>query len=142
MGFYNHPYFPCSSQNWTYPLTIFLSLCLEIAKPFKVPEQNHILRFRYTTYMGEFHPAEKKVVVHFCPSDLGLTLAQEEKLIKLAGPRYNPETETVKMSCESFDHQAQNKRFLLDTINKLVETAKVILPPLYFKGLDVQVVRD
>ena len=46
------------------------------------------------------------------------------KLIKLAGPRYNPSTEIVKMSCEKFDTQAQNKRFLGETIQSLTLAAK------------------
>lgn len=83
------------------------------------------LRFRYTTYMGEFHPAEKKVVVEFSPSDFGLTNVQQEKMIKLAGARYNPEKDTIKMSCESFEHQAQNKRYLAETVQKLLDDSKV-----------------
>lgn len=97
----------------------------ELAKPFEAPTNEQILRFRYTTYMGEFHPAESKVVVQFCPADLNLTPVQESKLKKLAGTRYNPETETVKISCESFDHQAQNKRYLLSVVDKLIAAAKV-----------------
>lgn len=83
------------------------------------------LRFRYTSYMGEFHPAEKKVVVEFSPADFGLTAVQQEKMKKLAGSRYNPEKEIIKMSCESFEHQAQNKRHLAETVEKLVAEAKV-----------------
>ena len=75
--------------------------------------------------MGELHPAEKKVVVEFCPSDLDLSEVQQMKLKKLVGPRYNPETEIVHMSCEMFEHQAQNKRYLGDLIQKLVAAAKV-----------------
>lgn len=75
--------------------------------------------------MGEFHPAEKKVVVEFSPEDLGLTEVQQMKLRKLAGPRYNPEKETIKMSCESFEHQAQNKRYLAELVEKLITEAKV-----------------
>jgi small subunit ribosomal protein S35 len=75
--------------------------------------------------MGEQHPAAKKVVVEFCPADLpDLTEPQRTKLIKLAGPRYNPSTDIVKMSCESFETQAQNKRYLGDLVDKLVTTAK------------------
>lgn len=80
--------------------------------------------------MGESHPAERKVVVTFCPPDLGLTPAQELKLKKLAGARYNPEKDEIKMSCESFDHQAQNKRYLRDQANKLIEAAKVCVTTL------------
>lgn len=98
----------------------------ELAKQFEPPAADQVLRFRYTTYMGEFHPADRKVVVEFCPADIpGLTDAQRLKLKKLAGARYNPEKDIVKMSCERFEHQAQNKRYLGDMVNKLIQAAKV-----------------
>ena len=75
--------------------------------------------------MGEDHPAESKVAVQFVVANLGLTIPEIHKFIKLAGPRYNPQTKEVKMSCEMFDHQAQNKRYLSDLIDKLVAEAKV-----------------
>jgi small subunit ribosomal protein S35 len=75
--------------------------------------------------MGDTHPAERKVVLQFAPDDLDLTPVQKRKLIKLAGRRYNPELEVVKMSCESFDHQAQNKRHLVELVKKLMEAARV-----------------
>jgi len=76
--------------------------------------------------MGEFHPSDRKVVVEFSPSDLAdLTEVQRSKLMKLAGARYNPSTDIIKMSCERFEHQAQNKRYLADMVNKMIETAKV-----------------
>lgn len=53
-----------------------------------------------------------------------LSPVQRDKLIKLAGPRYNPDTDIIKMSCEDFDTQAQNKRFLGETIHRLLEEAK------------------
>jgi len=76
--------------------------------------------------MGEFHPADRKVVVEFSPKDLrDLTEAQQLKLMKLAGPRYNPRKELVKMSCDRFEHQAQNKRYLGDLVQKMIAAAKV-----------------
>lgn len=75
--------------------------------------------------MGEFHPAEKKVVVEFCPADLDLTTVQQNKLKKLVGVRFNPETEIVRISCEQFEHQAQNKRYLGDLVDRLIVEAKV-----------------
>jgi hypothetical protein len=98
----------------------------EFAKPFEPPTKDQVLRFRYTTYMGELHPAEKKVVVEFCPKDLDLTSAQQLKLDKLAGARYNPEKDIIHMSCEQFEHQAQNKRYLGDLIGNMITEAKVI----------------
>ena len=97
----------------------------EFAKPFEPPRSGEALRFRYTTYMGEFHPAEKKVVVEFSPRDLGLTNVQQLKLAKIAGARYNPEKRIIRMSCEMFEHQAQNKRYLGDLVEKMVAEAKV-----------------
>lgn len=76
--------------------------------------------------MGEQHPAEKKVVVEFCPQDMSdLTPVQTEKLKKLAGVRYNPEKDIIKMSCEMFETQAQNKRYLGDVVEDLLHESRV-----------------
>ncbi|KAM0499669.1 37S ribosomal protein S24, mitochondrial [Verticillium nonalfalfae] len=101
-----------------------MPLLSKLAKPFEPPTKEQVLRYRYTTYMGENHPAEKKVVVQFSPADLGLTPVQANKLKKLAGTRYDPGKDTIKMSCESFDHAAQNKRYLADQVDTLVAAAK------------------
>ena len=76
--------------------------------------------------MGETHPASKKVVLEFCPSDLSsqLTPPQRLKLIKLVGVRYNPQKDLVKMSSEMFETQAQNKRYLGDLVDTLIAEAK------------------
>jgi small subunit ribosomal protein S35 len=103
-----------------------LTVSSEMAKPFVPPTQKEVLRFRYTTYMGEEHPAEKKVVLEFCPRDMpDLTPVQRNKLKKLVGVRYNPETDIVKMSCEMFETQAQNKRYLGDLVDTLLREARV-----------------
>ncbi|KXJ90973.1 mitochondrial ribosomal subunit protein-domain-containing protein [Microdochium bolleyi] len=101
-----------------------LPLLSKLATPFRPPTAEEPLRFRYTTYMGETHPAENKVVVEFSPRDLPLTEPQQLKLKKLLGVRYNPETEIAKISCEQFEHQAQNKRYLGDLVDKLIVQAK------------------
>ncbi|KAK5449649.1 37S ribosomal protein S24, mitochondrial [Exophiala xenobiotica] len=102
-----------------------MPLLNQYAKPFQPPTDATPLRFRYTTYMGEVHPAAKKVVVQFCTKDLpNLSEAQRIKLVKLVGPRYNPDTDVVKMSCEKFEAPAQNKRYLGDLVNKLLDEAR------------------
>jgi small subunit ribosomal protein S35 len=76
--------------------------------------------------MGEQHPAEKKVVLEFSPADIpNLEKWQLEKLKKLAGVRYNPEKDVIKMSCEMFETQAQNKRYLGDIVDSLLVEARV-----------------
>lgn len=77
--------------------------------------------------MGEQHPAEPKVVVELSTKDLTpkyLTEAQRQTFLKLVGPRYNPDTDIVRMSCERFNTRAQNKRYLGDLVNNLVKEAK------------------
>lgn len=105
-----------------------LPLLSKLAKPFELPPETMPLRFRYTTYFGEQHPAGRKVVLKFAPKDLqklaNLTDAQVTKMIKICGVRYNPETELVKMSCDRFETQAQNKRYLGDLVDKLIVEAK------------------
>lgn len=97
-----------------------------MCKPFEPPTADMALRFRYTTYMGEHHPAEKKVVVEFCPEDMpNLTDVQRMKLKKLAGTRYNPEKDIIKMSSEMYESQAQNKRYLGDRVDELLREARV-----------------
>jgi small subunit ribosomal protein S35 len=53
-----------------------------------------------------------------------LTEKQRETFLKLVGPRYNPDTDIVRMSCEKFSARAQNKRYLGDTIKSLIKEAK------------------
>lgn len=75
--------------------------------------------------MGETHPGAKKIVLEFCTRDLrALTEPQRIKLVKLVGPRYNPENDIVKMSSEMFETPAQNKRYLGDLVDTLMEEAK------------------
>lgn len=97
---------------------------IELARPFEVPTSATPFRFRYTSYLGEKHPATNKVVVEFSANDMTLSPVQRSKLIKLAGPRFNPDTTLIKMSCELFDTLPQNKRFLGDSISKLLAAAK------------------
>lgn len=102
-----------------------MPLLSRFAKPFQPPTAAQPLRWRMTTYLGELHPAAHKVVVEFCLRDLhDLTEEQRQTMRKLAGPRWDPETDVIKMSCESFETQAQNKRYLAETINALVQEAK------------------
>ncbi|OTA34370.1 hypothetical protein BTJ68_07124 [Hortaea werneckii EXF-2000] len=82
-----------------------MPLLTTLHQPFTPPDRKALpLRWRYTTYMGEHHPASRKVVVEFQPAHIqSLTPPQRAKLCKLA---------------------AQNKRFLGDTIQKLLAEAQ------------------
>ena len=97
-----------------------MPLLSQFSTPFQPPREDQILEWRYTTYLGETHPAARKVVVEFEPVRIpDLKPEQLMKLLKIAGPRYNPSTKMIKMSTDSFETQAQNKRYLAETINNL-----------------------
>ncbi|ODH18506.1 hypothetical protein ACO22_06218 [Paracoccidioides brasiliensis] len=104
-----------------------MPLLSNLVKPFTLPDETQLLRFRYTTYMGETHPAETKVVVEFCSKDLVpkyLTEEQRITLLKLVGPRYNPDKDLIRMSSENYPTRAQNKRYLGDLVDTLIKEAK------------------
>ncbi|ANB13789.1 mitochondrial 37S ribosomal protein RSM24 [Sugiyamaella lignohabitans] len=97
---------------------------VELASPYRPPSDESVLTFKYNTFLGEDHPAGKKVTVQFSPSELGLTAAQKHKLCLLAGARYNSDTDVVTISSSKFPQQAQNKRFLGDILKSLLEAAR------------------
>lgn len=49
---------------------------------------------------------------------------QRDKFIKLLGVRYNPDTDSAKMSCDSFNTQAKNRQFLVDRVADLLKETK------------------
>ena len=54
-----------------------------------------------------------------------LTQKQLHKFILLCGPRFNGVN--FKFSCEKFPHVSQNKKYLSDLVDKLLEEVKVSL---------------
>lgn len=100
-----------------------------LAKPYRpLPDSEGVLLFKYNTFLGEDHPAAAKVSVQIGVAKLSaaarLTELQQHKLKLLAGPRYNPSSDTIVISCQKFALQAQNKRSLADTIKKLLAEAR------------------
>jgi Mitochondrial ribosomal subunit protein len=116
---------------------LFLGVILtmvEFHRTFRPPTKFEVLRFRYTSYLGENHPAGKKVVLMVQVKHLRAALASdsriddawEHKLKLLCGPRYHPDTDTIHMSCEQFQYPAQNKRWLSDKMDELIQAAAVL----------------
>jgi hypothetical protein len=98
---------------------------IAFAKPFEAPKADQILKVKTHTYLGEGHPVERKVVLSVKVADLKLNETEKHKFLLLSGPRYNVNTEELVMSSEKFPHRKQNKKFLIDTLNKLIKEAKV-----------------
>jgi len=122
----------CRSSN---VLHAMLLSDIGFAKPFRPPTRYEVLRFRYSSYLGEKHPAAKKVVMTFTIRQLRQALssdsrfddAWEHKFKLLCGTRYNQEKDEVRMSSEQFPYPAQNKRWLSDKLDEMIEAATVVL---------------
>lgn len=105
-----------------------LPLLAKFRKEFVPPKPDQVLQVRYTSYLGEDHPAERKVVVKsnfeaFAKSE-GLLKPQKHKLKLLLGKRYNQIEQTIHMSCEKFQYPAQNLKYLLVKLQQLVAESK------------------
>ncbi|ODV97887.1 hypothetical protein PACTADRAFT_37907 [Pachysolen tannophilus NRRL Y-2460] len=102
-----------------------MPLLAKYRKEYKRPSvSTKPVTYRYTTYLGESHPAERKVVLSLKVKDLGLDGRQEHKFKLLAGVRYDYQTDCFKMSSERYPEPAQNARFLSDTLNRLLAESK------------------
>ena len=105
----------------------------EFARPYRKPNKFEVLRFRYSTYFGENHPAAKKVVLNFSFTRFHRAVSENprfndawaHKLKLLLGTRYHPDTDQVRMSCDQYPYPAQNKRWLSDKLDDLMEAAAV-----------------
>lgn len=82
------------------------------------------ITYRYTSYVGEDHPNNVKVVLSFKTKDLPLNDKQLHKLRLLARTRYDFETDIVKMSSDKFPEAAQNARYLHDILQDLIKESK------------------
>lgn len=80
--------------------------------------------YKYTRFIGESHPAERKVTVQLKVSDLGLTEVEAHKFKLLAGSRYNYIDDVLLMSSDKFIEPAQNSSFLAEILEDLVEESK------------------
>lgn len=95
-----------------------------------VPQKNKPLTVRYTNYVGESHPAEKKVTItadfdEFV-KEAKLNDVEQHKLKLLLGKRYNPIKNQIHMSLERFKYPTQNFKYLLVICEKLINEAKTV----------------
>ncbi|KAJ1966521.1 37S ribosomal protein S24, mitochondrial [Dipsacomyces acuminosporus] len=97
----------------------------EHAKPFRPPPASNVLRFERSFTLGEKDLSnDRKVVLRVTVSQLGLKGPELHKFLLLAGVRYNPETDELKMSEDRESTSLLNKKRLADTLNALISEAK------------------
>ena len=68
---------------------------------------------------------ERKVVLSVKVSALNLNDKEKHKFLLLAGPRYHVDSDELILSSEKFPHRKQNKKYVRDTLNRLLTEAKV-----------------
>jgi len=96
----------------------------KFAEEFIPPPPTSILCFKNSYYIGEPSPIQNKVVltIGFYLMKALLTQKQLHKFVVLCGPRFNGIE--FKFSCDKFPHANQNKKYLSDLLDKLLEEAK------------------
>ncbi|CAG8438228.1 17230_t:CDS:2 [Funneliformis caledonium] len=94
------------------------------AEKFTPSPPTSILCFKNSYYVGESSPLQNKVVltIKFCDIKALLTPKQLHKFVILCGPRFNGVE--FKFSCDKFPHINQNKKYLSDLVDKLLEESK------------------
>jgi small subunit ribosomal protein S35 len=100
---------------------------IEFAEEFIPPSPTSILCFKNSYYIGESSPIQNKVVLTIELHSIKALLTQKQlhKFVLLCGPRFNGIE--FKFSCDKFPHANQNKKYLSDLVDKLLEEAKVSL---------------
>ncbi|GMM29772.1 mitochondrial 37S ribosomal protein [Martiniozyma asiatica (nom. inval.)] len=86
-------------------------------------ELNGGVIFKFTQFLGESHPAERKVVMTINVNKLDLNDAEKHKLRLIAGARLNRNDEVV-ISCDKFAEPAQNKSWLQSVLSDLIKESK------------------
>ncbi|EPY54159.1 ribosomal protein subunit S24 [Schizosaccharomyces cryophilus OY26] len=95
------------------------------AEPYQQRNANQVLTFESPIQMSSTATPISKVVLKFSVENLPNLEQNERHVLKLlAGARYNPETDQVKMSCNKYPSSLQNKLFLAETLNTLVSESK------------------
>ncbi|AWU78369.1 uncharacterized protein C5L36_0E04240 [Pichia kudriavzevii] len=87
------------------------------------PSENTPVTYKYTRFIGESHPGERKVVLSLKLKDLNLSPLAEHKFKLLSGPRYNHKTDVFLISSDNYLEPAQNASFLSTVLNDLVNEA-------------------
>ncbi|GMM36416.1 mitochondrial 37S ribosomal protein [Saccharomycopsis crataegensis] len=105
-----------------------LPLLTKYRSEFVPPSKDKTLTVRYTNYIGESHPADKKVVVKAnfddFTTDLKLSDKEKHKLKLILGKRYNPIKNQIHLSVEKFKYPTQNFKYSLVLLENLLKEVK------------------
>ncbi|ORY72249.1 mitochondrial ribosomal subunit protein-domain-containing protein [Leucosporidium creatinivorum] len=106
---------------------------------FLKPLPSQIIKVRHQHYQGEEHPASRKVSIEVSVAKLPLsTDAARHKFKLLAGPRWNSQTDELKIACEMYPSAKMNEKWCSDTLDKLIKEAENTTDPMTDIPLDTR----
>lgn len=107
-----------------------LPLLSKFRQEYKPSKPSNVLKVRYTNYIGEEHPSEKKVVIKAnfdeFSKEMKLNEQQQHKLKLILGARYDLIRNEIHMSCEKFKYPTQNYKYLLVLLQKILKEVKEV----------------
>jgi hypothetical protein len=85
----------------------------------------------FTSYQTHYDkpfdvPQDRKVVLTVDVTKLGLDVDTLEYLKRVAGPRFSPVNNRLKIATTQFDNVLQNKRYLLEKLQHLVKESAAL----------------
>lgn len=104
-----------------------MPLLAKFAQPYVAPKvhESPLQMTYYTDFSDETGSRHnRKVQVKVNANHLGLTPEQKHKFALLAGNKYNLDTSELTVRCDRYPELAQNARWLVETVQKLVAAAK------------------
>ncbi|CAD6569495.1 MAG: hypothetical protein CYPHOPRED_003397 [Cyphobasidiales sp. Tagirdzhanova-0007] len=106
-------------------------------RSYEPPSKSHFLQIRTLHYLDDpVHPASRKAVLQVRISDLTDTekaLSSPKsvrKFLLLAGPRWDPDRKSVKISCEMFPTSNMNMKWCSDALERLIKEAEDFSDPM------------
>ena len=110
----------------------------EIDEAGEAEEEDGVLEWQATMVLHAAamslpaHPLNRKirlrVHVQALGAKLGMSQAQLDHLVLVAGPRYKSESDVLLLTCDIHPKRADNQRHLLRILNELVKEAKTAIP--------------
>lgn len=85
----------------------------------QVITSEHIEPETWETQILGPHPTNRKAIITIKAKDLKLPLEAFHKLILLCGPRYNKNSDILKITCDKYPNRRQNAKECLDLLEKL-----------------------
>lgn len=80
---------------------------------------------------------DNKVVLTVRVKTLGVPLVVQQYIKLIAGPRYTPRTDVLRMSLDMYNDSASNKRLLMERMIHLVKTAETMAKEYGTQGITV-----